>query len=158
MLILFFWLNSVFFISMLDGFHIYSHCNKKHSHWRVPISDRAGGQYRLFEQCITTSETWINCYNPVFKQQTSECVLRGFSLPLKPCARKSKMKYMVITFFDQEVHTHTHTHTTMPDGQTVNVDWYVKILKQLTTVHISHKRPHHCNGKWKLHHDNVRPM
>ncbi len=40
------------FLGVLDGFHIYSHHNKKHLCWSVPISDRVGSQQcRLFEQC-----------------------------------------------------------------------------------------------------------
>ncbi len=48
-------------------------------------------------------------------------------------------------------------HTAVPDGQTVNVDWHVEVLKGLIMVHIPCKRPYYCNGQWKLDHDNVRP-
>ncbi len=102
---------------------------------------------------ITTDKTWIYCYNPMFKQQTSKLVLRGSSHLLKPLATKLKIKCMVITFFDQKGLVYTRA---VPDSQTVNADWYVEVQKRLFTVHIPCKRPHYCNGQWKLYQDNAR--
>ncbi len=45
----------------------------------------------------------------------------------------------------------------MPDSQTVNADWYIKVLRWLITLYILHKRPHYYNGQWKLHHNNAVP-
>ncbi len=45
---------------------------------------------------------------------------------------------MVITFFDQQNPVGKHT---VLDGQTVNANWYVEILKRF-------KWPHYCNGQW----------
>ncbi len=47
-------------------------------------------------------EMWIYCYYSTFKQQTSEWVPQGSPCPLKPCAMESKMKSMVIAFFEQK--------------------------------------------------------
>ncbi len=93
---------------------------------------------------ITTNEMWNYCYNPAFKQQMSEWVLRDSFHPLKPSTKKSKMKCIVITFFNQEGLVYTHD---VPDGyQTVSADWYIKVLRWLITLNISCKQPHYCNG------------
>ncbi len=111
------------------------------SYWSAPISNRSGTDD--LNDIITTNETWIYCYNHVFKQQTSEWVLQGSSCPLKPGAMISKMKYVVITFFDQEGLVYTHI---VPDDQIVNMNWYVKVMKRLIKVYILSKRLHYCNG------------
>ncbi len=76
---------------------------------------------------------------------------------LKPCATKLKMKCMVITFFDGKWESLVDAQP-VPDGQTVNVDWYVKVLKRLVIGYILFKRPYYHNGQWKLHHDNAHPQ
>ncbi len=91
---------------------------------------------------ITADKAWIYCYDPVFKQQMSEQILRGSCRPLKPHTMKSKLKCMISTFRNWESLMYTYT---LPDGQTVNVDWYVEVLKQLIMVHIPRKRPHYPN-------------
>ncbi len=58
---------------------------------------------------------------------------------------KSKIKCMVVTFFNRESQVYTYTE---PDGETADVDWYVNILKRLITVHIPCEQPHYHNGQW----------
>ncbi len=125
---------------VLNGFCASSQNYKKHSPSSVPIFDRAGSQWHgLFKQhIITADEMWIYCYNPVVKQQTSKWVLRGFPHSLKSHTTKLKMKCMVIAFFNWEGLLYMNS---VPAGQTVNADWYVKVLKRLITVHIPQKRP-----------------
>ncbi len=77
---------------------------------------------------------------------------QDFSHVLKLHTIKSKMKCMFITFFDLEDLVYIHT---MPDGQTVNNDWYIEILKRLIMVHILHKQPHYRVSQRKLHQDNA---
>src|SRR5436190_4438061 len=60
---------------------------------------------------------------------------------------------MVITFFYYRVMVYTHT---VPQGQTINAEYYILVLKQLMKDHIPKKRPD-LVGRWKLHHDNARP-
>ncbi len=74
------------------------------------------------ENIITTDETWIYCYNPMFKKQKSKWVPRGSFCSLKPSGMKPKMKCVVITFFNRESLVYTHA---VLDDQTVNVDWHV---------------------------------
>ncbi len=64
------------------------------------------------------------------------------------------MKCVVITLFNQGGLEYMQA---APDGQTVNADCYVEVLKRLITVHVLCKWSHYCNGQWKLHHDNAHP-
>ncbi len=88
---LFFWPNSVFLICMLDGFCVYSHHNKKPIRIEVCqyLIEQVANDTNYLNNIVTANEMWIYCYNPEFKQQTSEWVLWGSHL-LKSRATKLK--------------------------------------------------------------------
>lgn len=68
------------------------------------------------------------------------------------CQSRSKIKSMLIVFFDYEGVVH---HEYAPAGQTINKEYYVEILKRLHDA-IRRKRPHFWQtGDWLLHHDNA---
>ncbi|XP_046685374.1 histone-lysine N-methyltransferase SETMAR-like [Homalodisca vitripennis] len=48
-----------------------------------------------------------------------------------------------------------YTHTIL-QGQTINGEYYILVLKQLIKDHFPKKQPDPV-GLWKLHHDNARP-
>ena len=48
-----------------------------------------------------------------------------------------------------------YTHT-VPQGQTINGEYYILVLEKLIKDDIPKKRPDLVR-RWKLHHDNVRP-
>lgn len=106
-----------------------------------------------WKNIITADESWIYCYDPATKQQSTEWVEKGGPTPKKPRAQKSAAKAMVITFFDYRGMVYTHT---VPQGQTINGVYYISVLRQLIKDHIPKKRPD-LVGRWKLHHDNARP-
>ncbi len=141
---------------VLDRFSIYSHHNNKKI-IRVEVSkyliEQVANDTDYLNNEITTDDTCTYCYDPVLKQEISKWVPWRFSYSLKPCTAKSKMKCMVTSFFNREGLVYTHT---VPDGETVNADWYVELLKWLIMVHIPCKW-HYCNAQWKLYHDNVHP-
>ncbi len=150
----FLWPNSIFLVCTWWIPHLLSPQQKK---IYVEVCQYLIGQVAndtdYLNNVITTNETRIYCYNSMFKQQMIEWVPQGFPCPLKPHNKKLKMKCMVIMFFSWEGLVYVHT---MPDVQMVNVDWYVKVLKRLITVHILCKWSHYCNGQWKLHYNNER--
>ncbi len=57
---------------------------------------------------------------------------------------KNEMLGYHILHWEGPVYTHT-----VPNGQTVNASWYIKVLKRLITVH--------HNDQKKLHLDNAYP-
>jgi len=64
----------------------------------------------------------------------------------------SKVKVMLIVFFDMEGIVH---YEYIPQGQTVNQQFYLQVLKRLRLV-ASRKRPQkQTAGAWALHHDNA---
>jgi len=63
---------------------------------------------------------------------------------------KSKIKSMLICFFDNQGIVHTEF---VPQGQTVNQFYYREILERLRKRVVS-VRPSIANN-WMLHHDNV---
>jgi len=59
---------------------------------------------------------------------------------------------MLLAFFDSEGIVH-HEHA--PDGQTINKDFYVEVLRRLRES-VRRKRPETWrDGDWILHHDNA---
>ncbi len=141
---------------MLDGFHVYSHHDKKRSFWNVPISDRAGSQRcALFEQ--HNHYRWdMDLFLQFWVQATDEQMdsTRFFS-PAKILCREIKNEIINgYPFFDREGQVCTHA---MLDGQTTNANMYFKVLKWLITGYIPHKWKHYYYSQWKLHHDNAHP-
>jgi len=62
------------------------------------------------------------------------------------------VKVTVIVFFDIEDIVH---YEYVPQGQTVNQQFYLQVLKRLRLA-VSRKRPHErVAGAWALHHDNA---
>ena len=111
--------------------------------------------YGTFVQSIVTGdETWCFAYDPHTKRQSMEW--RGPSSPKSRKFRfeKSKVKTMLITFFDAQGIIHKEF---VPEGQTVNGEFYRHVMKRLL-ARIRRVRPHlAASGKWFLLHDNARP-
>ena len=65
---------------------------------------------------------------------------------------RSKVKVMLIVFLDMEGIVH---YEYVPQGQTVNYQFYLQVLKCLRLA-VSRKRPQkRAAGAWALHHDNA---
>jgi len=65
---------------------------------------------------------------------------------------RSKTKVMLLAFFDSESIVH---HEYAPDGQTVNKEFYLEVLRRLRES-VRRKRPEKwLDGNWILHHDNA---
>ncbi len=102
--VLFFKLNLVFLYYMFTGFHIYSHHHKKNVSVEVCqyLIEQIATYMGYLNNVITANNTWIYCYDPMFKQLISEWVPWGSSRTIKPRTIKLEIKYMVVTFFDWE--------------------------------------------------------
>jgi hypothetical protein len=64
---------------------------------------------------------------------------------------KSQMKIMLITFFGSKGTVHFEF---MPQGQTVDLAYYVEMPKQLHEA-VHRKKPELWPNNWILHHDNA---
>ena len=89
------------------------------------------------ERIITGDETWVYKFNIQTSQQSSEWQTRGEPKLKKPSQSRSKVKVMLIVFFDIRGMVH---HEFVPEGQTVNKEYYLAVLKCLREK-ICQKRP-----------------
>jgi len=65
---------------------------------------------------------------------------------------QSKMKVMLLAFFDSEGTVH---HENAPDGQTINKEFYVEVLWCLCESLRWKRLEKWWDGDWILHRDNV---
>lgn len=98
---------------------------------------------------VTGDESWIYCYDPETKQQSTVWVFQNENLPTKVIRGRSVGKRMVASFFRKNGHVAT---VPLEDRKTVNSDWYTticlpKVFEELRVT--SRKR------KIVLHHDNA---
>ena len=103
---------------------------------------------------ITGDETWVYGYDPETKVQSSVWKTPSSPRPKKARQSRSKVKVMLTVFFDSEGVVHFEY---APDGQTVNKEYYLEVLRRLRDA-VRRKRPTKwSSGDWHLHHDNAPP-
>jgi len=101
---------------------------------------------------ITGDESWCYRYDPETKQQSSLWKSASSPRPTKVRQVKSHVKTMLICFFDIKGLIHFEF---IPQGQTVNQQFYLEVLKRLRDA-VRRKRPKLWrSGEWLLHHNNA---
>jgi len=106
----------------------------------------------LLLNVITGDESIVYAYDPETKLQSSQWKSPGSPRPKKACLQKSKLKTMLICFFDQEGIVHRKF---VSPGMTVNADFNCDVLRRLRE-NVRRKRPQ----KWQnqnliFHHANA---
>jgi len=106
----------------------------------------------LLLNIITGNESIVYAYDPETKLQSLPWKSPGPPRPKKAHMQKSKLKTMLICFFDQEGIIHREF---VPPGMMVNADFYCDVLRRLCE-NVRCKRPQ----KWQnqnliIHHDNA---
>ena len=76
---------------------------------------------------VTCDESWIYCYDPETKRQSSQWKHAGSPRPKKARQSKSTHKLLMIPFFDSTGMIYMHWVST---GQTVNKEYYVEVLRE----------------------------
>jgi hypothetical protein len=71
----------------------------------------------FFNEIITGDETWYFAYDPETKRQSSEWVSETPPRPKKLKFKRSRIKTMLIFFFDSQGVVHKEF---VPEGKTVN--------------------------------------
>lgn len=118
------------------------------------LIDNADADPAFLDRIVTGDESWCYQYDPETKRQSSEW--RSPSSPRQKKFRfeKSKIKVMLIAFFDCDGLIH---HEFLPPNMTINGQFYTEVLDRLRK-RIRRVRPHfQQNGSWLLLHDNARP-
>ncbi|GFY13981.1 mariner Mos1 transposase [Trichonephila clavipes] len=101
---------------------------------------------------ITGDESWVYGYDPETKQESSQWNPPGSPRPKKARQVRSKIKVMLIVFFDADGIVHPE-HA--PQGQTVNKEFYLDVMRKLREA-VRRKRPVlWASSRWMLHHDGA---
>ena len=133
----------------------------------------------VLDTLVTCDESWIYCYDPETKRQSSQWkhagsprpkkakqsksthkhllpVTFGYSLSsqavIMQIQSKSTHKHLMIPFFDSTGMIYLHW---VPSGQTVNKEYYVEVLREFRK-RFRRKRPAlFKSGQWHFHQDNA---
>lgn len=98
---------------------------------------------------VTGDETWIYCYEPERKQQSTVWVFPGEAAPTKLKRGRSVGKQMIASFFSLTGHIAT---VALPLDSTVTAYWYTTQCLRTVLIKVREKRP---RGEIMLHHDNA---
>ena len=97
-------------------------------------------------------ESWIYCYDPETKRQSSQWKQADSPRPKKARQSKSTHKLLMIPFFYSTGIIYMHW---VPTGQTVNKEYYVEVLREFRKRFLG-KRPALSKlGQWHFHQDNT---
>ena len=106
----------------------------------------------VFDALVTCNEIWIYCYEPDTKRQGSQWKHAGSLRPKKARESKSIHKLLMTPFFDSTGMIYKHC---ISNGQTVNKEYYVEVLKEFSK-RFRRKRPAlFKSGQWHFHQDNA---
>jgi len=92
------------------------------------LLDRLEREPESFSRIITGDESWILEYDPEIKRQSLGWHTANSPRPKKARMSKSKIKLMLICFFDSQGVVHKEF---VPSGQTVNQTYYREVFERL---------------------------
>ena len=116
------------------------------------ITEHLEAEPDLLNSVITGDEAWVFKYDPETKRQSHEWKSYGSPKPKKARKSKSKVKLMLIVFFDIQGIVHFEF---LPQGQTVNQTVYKEILRRLVKSVRDKRWSLWETNAWALHHDNA---
>ena len=116
------------------------------------ITERLEAEPDFLNSVITGDETWVFKYDPETKRQSREWKSYGSPRPMKARKSKSKVKVMLIMFFDIQGIVHFEF---LPQGQIVNQTVYKEILRRLVRSVRDKRRSLWEANAWALHHDKA---
>ena len=106
----------------------------------------------VLDALVTCDESWIYCYDPETKRQSSQWKHAGSPRPKKARQDKSTHKLLMIPFLDS---TGMIYICWVPTGQTVNKEYCVEILREFGK-RFHRKRPTlFKSGQWHFQQDNT---
>ena len=96
--------------------------------------------------------SWIYCYDPETKKQSSQWKHAGSPRSKKARQSKSIHKLLMIPFFDSTAMMYMHC---VPTGQTVNKEYYVEILREFRKRFSRKRLALFKSGQWHFHQNNT---
>jgi hypothetical protein len=112
----------------------------------------ANGDPEFLKTVITGEETWVYGYDLETKVQSSQWKHSSSPRPKKTQRVGSKVKVLLTVFFDYRGIVH-HSYT--PEGQTVNKEYYLKVIRHLCDAVRCKRLDLWASRDWQLHHDNA---
>lgn len=116
------------------------------------VLEQLEGNPEFLDNVITGDETWVFQYDPETKRQSLQWKTAGSPRPKKARMSRSRVKVMLIVFFDNKGLVH---HEFVQQGQTVNQHFYKEVLSRLIARIRRSRRDLWENNRWILHHDNA---
>ena len=101
---------------------------------------------------VTCDESWIYCYDPETKRQSSQWKHADSPRPKKARQSKSTHKLLMIPSFDSTGMIYMHW---VPTGQTVNKEYYVEVLREIRKRFIGKRPALFKSGLWHFYQDNA---
>ena len=106
----------------------------------------------FFKKIVNGDETWCFAYKPTTKRQSAAWVGETWPQPKKLRFQKSRVKTMLVIFFDWQGVIHKEF---VPDGENISAVYY-KGVTERPLNRILRVRPGVCeSGDWFLLHDNA---
>ena len=106
----------------------------------------------FLDRIVTGDETWVYSWDPELKRQSAEWRNAGSPRPQKAVRKQGSLKVMHIVFFDRRA---IIVNWPVPNGQTVNGEYYLWFLREKLRPAIRKKRPELLQRGVILHHDNA---
>ena len=108
--------------------------------------------HAVLDALVTSNESWIYCYDPETKRQSSQWKHAGSPRPKKARQSKFNHKLLMILFFDSTCMIYIHW---VPTGYTLNKEYYVEVLREFRK-RFRRKRPAlFKSGQWHFHQDKA---
>ena len=125
---------------------------ERRCHDRREMVELINSDLAVLDALVTCDESWIYCYDPKTKRQSSQWKHAAFPRSMKVRQSKSTHKLLMIHFFDSTGMTYMHW---IPTGQTVNKEYYVEVLREFSK-RFRKKRPAlFKSGQWHFQQDNA---
>jgi len=140
-------------IQLLDAFVEVVFCNGVYCtcHGFLLIAT-ADSDPDFFKKIVTGDETWCLAYDPTTKRQSTARVGETTPRPKKLRFQKSRVKSMLVIFFDWQGVIHKEF---VPKGENINAVYYKGVMERLLN-RIRRVRPGLCeSGDWFLLHDDA---
>ncbi|GFU23059.1 mariner Mos1 transposase [Trichonephila clavipes] len=116
------------------------------------LFQNASDDQEFMKLIITGDESWVYGYDAETKQQSSQWKPPGSPRSKKIRQVQSKIKGMLIVFFDSDGIVH---HEYAPQGQTVNKEFNLNVTRRLREA-VHRKRPLlWASSRRMLHHDGA---
>ena len=106
----------------------------------------------VLDALVTCDESWIFCYDPETKRQSSQWKHAGSPKPKKARLSKSTYKLLMIPFFDCTGMIYMHW---VPTEQTVNKEYYVEVLREFRKRYLGKRPALFKSSQWHFHQDSA---